>query len=134
MSPEQQRIAIAEACGYAYEPEFPNSKWLVLRRPDGTYVYTKFDQKVRGLDKLKLTGELPDYLADLNACAAMEATLNRRDKKTFLRHLLDIVLTAGRTHPEFGRFYSVRNAEEDMVSATAPQRCEAFLRVKGIIQ
>jgi len=58
------------------------------------------------------TRRLPAYHSDLNACAEFEATLTGNEWDKYCDH--------------FGG--SLRGC----ASATAPQRCEAFLRVKGL--
>ena len=55
MTPEAQRIAIAEACGWSYEK---NETYA----PDGAFWWSK-------------NPEFPDYLNDLNAMHEAENTL-----------------------------------------------------------
>lgn len=52
--------------------------------------------------------EIPNYYGDLNACAEMEKTLTPDEAWDYCDYL------------------------DRNVSATAPQRCEAFLRTKGL--
>ncbi len=104
MSPEAQRIKIAEACGWVMRKNV--SDWLA---PDGM-VY----QNWGGFTSC------PDYLNDLNACHEFEkyikAKPNRRDGVVYAyvyeNHLSE--LTGG-----------------EPIYATATQRCEAFLRTIG---
>ena len=88
MSPNGQRIAIAEACGWVwyrlppfnrprqyrglFHPamhEYPEQapEWLV--RADGTETNCNWDYMARD-------GHVPDYLSDLNACHEMEKVLD----------------------------------------------------------
>ena len=63
MSEEQQRIAIAEACGWCRSTD--NSRWV---DPKGSNV--RFP-------------ELPDYLSDLNAMHSAEQTLTTEESKRY---------------------------------------------------
>lgn len=98
MSPEAQRIAIAEVCG-----------WVVLapgrgRTPEG-----------------KLGGVIPDYLNDLNACHEMETFLKTAGRVARYCDELNNVI---RSKPQKRNCYS---GGWDW-HATAAQRAEAFLR------
>jgi len=105
MSPEAQRIKIAEACGWVMRKNV--SDWLA---PDGM-VY----QNWGGFTSC------PDYLNDLNACHEFEKVLS--------------------TSPEYMQQHAFNNYaylliemckhQCNAVSATAAQRCEAFLRTIG---
>lgn len=63
---------------------------------------------------------IPDYPSDLNACAQFEATLSRDERITYRKFLYLVVLD------------DPNNPDNDTTFATPPQRCEAFLRVKGL--
>ena len=107
MTEEQQRIAIAEACGW------------VADGPDKTF----FRQEGVGLP----TMSLPDYLHDLNACHEMEKTLRGKTvDEQYLpcvyEDLLSDIVAGG---PE-----NLRSTWMS-VTATASQRAEAFLRTIG---
>ena len=84
MTPEQQRVAIAEACG-----------WL----------------KVHGHS----VAGIPDYLNDLNAMHEAEKTLTDKAHEEFRLNLYDLI----------------RDDSRLIVSSTASQRAEAFLRTIG---
>lgn len=62
MSPERQRIAIAEACGWTYQPTEEDWKW--------------FDKEGEGYRYC------PDYLSDLNAMH--DAWLKLTDQQRFV--------------------------------------------------
>jgi hypothetical protein len=70
MSPEQQRIRIAEACGW----ETNKRKWLA-KPPSNSWQY---------LDTI------PDYLDDLNAMHEAEKVLNNTNWWIFVEHLTNI--------------------------------------------
>ncbi len=67
---------------------------------------------------VKTKQHIPDYFQDLNACASFEATLQPHEERLF-----DIELGLV-CYPSYNQY--AKN------HATAPQRCEAYLRVKGI--
>jgi hypothetical protein len=101
MKPEQQRITIAEACGW-------KSEFVAAPCGDEGDVWVKPDG---------FCGELPDYLNDLNACAEFENTLNLDEKLIYYQWVLKVVQEQERIpYPCF------------TVSASASQRAEAFLR------
>ena len=83
MTPEQQRIAIAEACG-----------------EDNDSIYRDL---------------IPDYLNDLNAMHDAEKTLTDKAHEEFRLNLYDLI----------------RDDSRLIVSSTASQRAEAFLRTIG---
>lgn len=64
---------------------------------------------------------LPNYPADLNACASFEATLTDEEHREFRNQLGEVV-------------GDVALFCRKMISATAHQRCLAYLKTKGIIQ
>lgn len=69
--------------------------------------------------------DIPDYLKDLNACAEFEAALS-----PVLRSIYCDLFLYGRVQtvnddPKF------RGAVWRAITATAPERCEAYLRVIG---
>ena len=104
MTPEAQRIAIAEACGWKTTSDSPN--WAYYR-PDG-----------RGWN-----GELPDYLNDLNAMHEAEKVLTDEQDLEYSEVLEQVV----------GARFNSNNGEDmrRLRSATAAQRAEAFLRTVG---
>ena len=104
MSPDEQRIAIAKACGwtnfnsgthkgamqYGQHPNARSSSW-----------------------------ELPDYLNDLNACHEMEKVLTKEQH-------IDHMEWLGMCSDDYGQKVWA------YVHATAAQRAEAFLRTLGL--
>ena len=103
MNPEQQRIAIAEACG-----------WKQVTRenkPEEIWEHQKNPLKIcRGESKL------PDYLNDLNAMREAENVLTNEQWWLFVEFLTEI------------RGGGVALC----ISATAAQRAEAFLKTLNI--
>ena len=102
MTTEAQRIAIAEALGYTQE-----EPWL-----DGRDCWSHKDHPPHaGFDVI------PDYLHDLNACHEFEIWLlkNHPDLRAVYRRILIECVGSD------GLYWM----------ATAPQRCEAFLKTIG---
>jgi len=109
MNPEQQRIAIAEACGWkhgettetAYGASYPLKGW---RGPNSErFGHGQFP---------------PDYLNDLNAMHEAQKVFTAEQHKRYLRHLAGITLAS--------------DCLDEAVDATAAQRAEAFLRTLGL--
>lgn len=105
MTPDQQRITIATACG-----------WTDIRR-QRLYAGDQdlWGTKLKGAEKHR--NRLPDYLADLNAMHEAEKALTDMQQGYYWDHLKDM------TDEGFGQLH-----------ATAPQRAEAFLRTLGLWQ
>ena len=112
MSPEAQRIAIAEACGWTHiifrGIHEPQAKDYVGQhescRPTGS--------------SGKWQGPIPDYLNDLNACHDMEKMIEPGLMSIFVHNLY---LAMGQTE----------EVRIGTAHTTAGQRCEAFLRTIG---
>ena len=104
MKPEQQRIAIAEACG-----------WKKCRTEQGHLAWgcdpdTGYEQK------------LPNYLGDLNAMHEAEKVLGEKRIRSYTFTLAQALDTSPTVDLD-DQFLNIH--------ATAPQRAEAFLRVHG---
>ena len=109
MTPEAQRIVIAQTCGYKYEPNWPQT----IRLKNG---YIKFKWLQDGFGK----DEPPDYLNDLNAMHEAEKVLKVEQHFTFQVELARVINTI--TYPlNFALLHS-----------TAAQRAEAFLRTLNL--
>lgn len=108
MNPEQQRVAIAEACG-----------WTEIEPCTCCDTVSRGYEPTPGAHKK----HIPDYLNDLNAMHEAEKVLTNEQDLEYSCALEQVVE---------GRF--VTNNSEDMRrlrSATASQRAEAFLRTIG---
>ena len=106
MNPEQQRIAIAEACGWRLFSQFKN-----LWAPPRSVV--EYDCDAR---------PLPNYPFDLNDMHEAEKVLGAC-WPTYCEYLLEIVEPELRTLEICHRW--------NLLHATATQRAEAFLRTIG---
>lgn len=103
MSPEAQRIAIAEACGWKCQERVPFDL-----RPNAVLCWYP-----QGKNEWE-TQELPDYLNDLNAMHEAEKILNEDQMIKYLHsHLRQVC------------------GGHSRVRATASQRSEAFLKTIG---
>jgi len=108
MTPEQQRIAIAEACGWRIESDGANTFVYSPNKTSGT------GYRMNDIRHPKIIRLLPDYLNDLNAMHEAEGTLNKESG-----------------YHETGGYGLYLVALDHDVSATAAQRAEAFLRTIG---
>jgi hypothetical protein len=105
MTPEAQRIAIAEACGWTAISE----KSLMLNRdhPQGIPPGMHFSYRTK----------LPDYLTDLNAMHDAESSLFDRNDRSACKFEEELTKVMGRSWHWH---------------ATAAQRAEAFLRTLSL--
>jgi hypothetical protein len=113
MTPEQQRVAIAEACGWTNVA--PRIVKNVKHQGDNILVGTWSDN-----------GWIPDYLNDLNAMHDAEQMLWRVDwshRYVFNDHLANTIKGRPVNRNEWDA--------ETLLDATAAQRAEAFLRTIG---
>jgi hypothetical protein len=111
MTPEQQNIAIAEACGW--KPCHKGCEGRTWRFPDDSGCQLS----------------VPLYHSDLNACAEFERALTGPEAIAYGNQLAqiqrrDIMIEPGDRYPKAATVHEWH--------ATAPQRCEAFLRVRGL--
>ena len=103
---------IAEACGWRLihgdfvswgkVNERVGGKTIAWRNPQGVCYEPSWQH-------------LPNYYASLDACAEFERTLDKIQRREYVRQLYHI------TENDFGAH-----------CATPEQRCEAFLRIKGL--
>lgn len=116
MTPQEQNIAIAEACGKQVCRHKPD-KWE-YRGPEG-------DSELYCPECKKYLHDMryPSYTTSLDACREMEKVLTDNQHREFRSHLWRI--TDNRDLE-----FTDTNARQ-YVSSTAAQRCEAFLRTIG---
>jgi len=103
MTPQEINLTIAELCGWTWNHA---DEWC-WEHVDGS---TSSSVPVRAKS-------LPNYHASLDACATFEATLTDVEHSAYRGELWNTAMA------ETGDLHS-----RAFVSATAPQRCEAFLR------
>jgi hypothetical protein len=121
MKPEEQRIAIAEACGYKWVENVrvrSNSQSGAWCSADGWY-----NPKTKEISDDMC--DLPNYLNDLNAMREAENKLSKDHRKQLVYVLLRVVIAdLDRYTPEIDKF-------RVLYFATAAQRAEAFIRTIG---
>lgn len=121
MTPKQQRIAIAEACGWK-DVEFgvgPNSNLCLGDKPSWAHGKVQsylVDQRV------------PDYLNDLNAMHEAEKRIT--DWPKWVKMLAKIIAGVPEATRAGGTKVFVDNSI--LIRATAAQRAEAFLRTLNL--
>lgn len=112
MKAEQQRICIAEACGWVSKPD--------------KYYYDRIAWNHPSIKTDRATQDLPSYLTDLNAMHEAEKVFYSDSNQSvrYAEFLLDVLQIP---HPFIGtaRCAFLTN------HATAAQRAEAFLRTIG---
>lgn len=113
MSPEAQRIAIAEACGWKNH-DHPDCMAL----KDGWVMPEKWCLSPDG--KLSLNHDRPDYLNDLNAMHDAEKAVEK--EVFYMMNLVKVMKESGTIGTRSDRTYR----------ATAAQRAEAFLKTLNL--
>jgi len=108
MTEEQQKIAIAEACGWTAEQD-SNGYWRAVKQKDAAVELWLSEQTVWSVG-------IPDYLSDLNAMHEAEKVLIRPN------------LYAQGGWGMYLHYLSIVTDEAHPIDATAVQRAEAFLR------
>jgi len=127
MTPEAQRIAIAQACGWKIENYGPvnyETLYWRLRRPDGTICENTIGCTGEDWSRKIFTHMVPNYLNDLNAMHEAEKVLVESQLLRYVRLLLP--KDAGDPLSN-GDVYA-------LCFATAAQRAEAFLRTLNLWQ
>lgn len=138
MNKDNQRIAIAEACGWKFETgeKYIGGTSICVTSPTGKSANGYVGKAYRSNDSISgwdsndgvyfgiedifkhpnhVFGPVPDYLNDLNAMHEAEKTLTDKQYELFTLHL--------------GPLTSQRKRE--YISSTASQRAEAFLKTIG---
>ncbi len=137
MTPEAQRIAIAEVCGKDvlgwrfYWRKHESYEW----RESPTYCdkelaeeaaskEQRWGTEIGKIEEFKAPAMCPDYLNDLNAMHEAEKVLTSRQSAVFEIEVLH--LTTGKEKFDYDRGDLIA-----VITATAAQRAEAFLRTIG---
>jgi hypothetical protein len=116
MTPEQKRIAIAEACGWTFKTI---GNRLFAYKPETKVGHAPFYD------------EIPDYLNDLNAMASVFEMIRLRDSALYwqLHKKLDGLVAIANSRDDCKLQNSIATAD-----ATAAQRADAFLAVLNLLQ
>lgn len=120
MKEKEQRIAIAEACGWDCDPEL--SKDWTSRGQWATH----YD--VKGGDLVSLNMNVPDYLNDLNAMHEARKTLKGRQGEKYIFALVNSINGCY----ENAWWDLMAHEAFPVVNATAAQHAEAFLRALNL--
>lgn len=135
MSPEAQRIAIAESVGW--EPSGKTGIWYHVKLGFRTMQESAVHKKRIEMGLGDANSMMPDYLNDLNAMHEVEAMAKNwsADKYAeYVKHIEDMMPTVCLLplHPD--PKYQKNDLFADifaLVHATAAQRAEAYLRTIG---
>ncbi len=114
MTPEQQRIAIAESLGE-----------LNVRFTDSGLCIASIGEMEYGT--FWGTHGIPDYLNDLNAMHESIKSLSVNELEVFAEELARITYGGGEWHGDFTTITVM-----EMLQSTAAQRAEAFLRTLNL--
>lgn len=112
MTDEQINIAFAESLGWT------NCRLAIKGAGGGTRYPTAHGMP----PNRKYESSCPNYTSDLNACHEFEKSLNDGDYNKYYRHLSTASLRD---------FENSTHFSADPISATARQRCEAYLKTIG---
>ena len=123
MTQEEQRITIAEACGW--HPLTPADLTLSEKMIYGDKWWRNPEDKT-----VACLANLPDYLNDLNACAEFEKVLNEAQNERYVFWLNHLHPSADIHYSEIQKY--VRLEVFSLIHATAAQKCEAFRRTLNI--
>lgn len=121
MKPEEQRIAIAEACGITVYEEHDGSGLWSAKGPRWSSYKTGLD-----LEHAQRVS-LPDYLGSLDAMWEAEELLTEGQTQRYILALSEVTKAVFETYigpPARMHF--------NLYHATAPQRAEAFLRALNL--
>lgn len=133
MKLEEQRIAVAEACGWKY---WHDDQETLLLRPDEEWpAYPHWEERGmrrgdgRPTASLIDVSALPDYLNDLNAMHEAVKILTDYQRNTYCDYLVGV------SHNDLSRSFGpdgeIEGDSFTVFEATASQRAEAFLRTIG---
>ena len=118
MTPEEQRIAIAESVGF---------KWVENQRvrsnsQNGAWCSTDGWHHPKTKKVSDAIYDLPDYLNDLNAMHEVEKTLNDEQWERYRAELYNLM----------PKSFALPDCERSNIHATAAQRAEAYLKTLNL--
>jgi hypothetical protein len=128
MTPREINRAIAESMGWMFHPSIANT-W---RTPEQVRTNIRLLRTADGPWSHPTEGRPPNYYGDLNACAEFEARITGDSKEYYAENIAVAVWGSaiGNTMSYLGASLSYLGASQ-LITATAPQRCEAYLRTIG---
>lgn len=122
MTPEEQQIAIAQACGWELRWQNCGGAPLLDQKPEGHCWEVWTDPSGWGLDNNFDPIRSPDYLNDLNAMHEAEKILTDSQWDEYEQQLR--IVCGGCSYYE--------GAGKELIHATAAQRAEAFLKTLNL--
>ena len=129
MTNEEIRIKVVEAMGLKFV------RAGNIKMPNAQEMWPDHWQDTRGKRKridgsiVGITVALPNYPESLDACAEFEATLTDEEQQEYFYQLNEEVGLVSPRSPAWLFEWSVFK----LVTATARQRCLAYLKTKGLI-
>lgn len=126
LTDEEIRIKVAESRGWTREPTDIQGLYGWISPQGGfagRYHHPEMPEPYEG------DPSVPNYPKDLNACAEFEATLTDEEQQEYFYQLNEEVGLVSPRSPAWLLEWSVFK----LVTATARQRCLAFLKTKGIL-
>lgn len=115
MSPEAQRIAIAQACGWGNDPQ-----WIA----DCVERHRIESERAYYQERPAPTGGVPDYLNDLNAMREVEKSMLFSVRQ---RYHIELQAVMSKALPP-GELVHISEG----IHASAAQKSEAFLKAKNL--
>jgi hypothetical protein len=121
MTNQQINIKIAELCEWKFKQMFLGEPYGIAPKE----MAAKLDPAHWNRELY----ELPNYAADLNACCEFEIRLKKLG--VFSSYLSHLAIVCGFNAQGDEAWFKLHSGLEAVCSATAIQKCEAFLRVHG---
>ena len=135
MSPEKQRITIAEACGWVkFKPRAWRQDLICWSPPkDVSPIFLRMGKNLGYGDIISektefCENDLPDYLNDLNAMNSAEKTLTVKQQHKFAEEVGRIIYSGELSVPDFRDNWYMCYL---MMHASAARRAEAFIKTIG---
>lgn len=134
MTEQEINIAVAKACGWKWYRRPSTGPWAKkpmrsLYHPDlmKPLELALADMTERECNYVFMVreGMIPNYAHDLNACFEFEETMTDGEVQKYFDQLVWVTSKVSNAHRFGVNYWSIYHA-------TAPQRCQAFLRVKGL--
>jgi hypothetical protein len=129
MTPEAQRIAIAQSMGAVCRLATITGELLVCG-PSGSDINARFwnSYKVRNQEESLSSHILPLFDRDLNAMHEAEGVLLNEQRRAYV----ELLIAVHPLHYDFRTSDDSRMAAYFLINATAAQRAEAFLRTLNL--
>lgn len=123
LTPEAMRVKIAEACGWTDICTQCTDSFERYVHPANRQFTLRGNPPKPRTTAYRIS--IPDYCNDLNACHEMEKVLTSRQRCLFEAEILQITTGKDRFDYDRGDLIAV-------ITATAEQRCRAFIATLGL--